>query len=106
MFSCKEEAEYYYSQMGAAEAEMQAENDYAEYLHKLIEDGDYELYSFHKAIDLINSKEFKKSGLSANDFLVKKMNELTESRKPKDKKEVIENKKDEEENKNDDDLPF
>jgi len=51
-----------------AEAEYWAEMEYNAYLNKLIEDKQYRLHAVHLALDILNSKDFKNSGLSATDY--------------------------------------
>lgn len=62
----------YNDAMGAqAEAEMQAsgEQDYQEYLAALIDRKQYELFGVEICLEYLNSKSFKKSGLSAAECL-------------------------------------
>ena len=69
------------------DAEYQAEMEYYAYLDKLIEDKQYQLHAVEIALDMLNSKEFANSGLSAKDYLdaerkrlaVKSLNDSTKS---------------------------
>ena len=76
-----------YAAQAQAEAEYQAEMEYYTYLDKLIEDKQYQLHAVEIALDMLNSKEFANSGMSAKDYLdaerkrlaVKSLNDGTKS---------------------------
>jgi hypothetical protein len=65
----QEQWEYEAGYAAQAEAEYQAEIEYYAYLDKLIEDKQYQLHAVEIALDMLNSKEFAKSGLPAKDYL-------------------------------------
>jgi hypothetical protein len=77
-------------EMGCAEqaqAEYEAQMAYYEYLDNLIEAKEYQLHAVEIALDMLNSKEFANSGMSAKDWLdakrkrmaVKSINDSTKS---------------------------
>lgn len=72
---------YYEAQSYAAvaEAEAQQEQEYQDYLGKLLDKGENALFAAYVAIDWLTSKEFVDSGLSAIEFL-QKQKEKFESR--------------------------
>ena len=53
----------------AAEAEYEAQMAFCEYLDKLIADREYQLHALEIALDMLNSKDFVNSGMSAKDWL-------------------------------------
>lgn len=64
----------YYEAQGyaaAAEAEAQQEQEYQDYLGKLLEKGETALFTAYVALDWLHSKEFADSGLSAVEFITK-----------------------------------
>jgi hypothetical protein len=65
---------YYEAEGHAAAAEAQAreEQEYQDYLGKLLEKGETALFAAHVSIDWLQSKEFTESGLSAVEFIKKK----------------------------------
>jgi hypothetical protein len=65
----QEQWEYEAGYAAQAEAEYQAEMEYYAYLDKLIEDKQYQLHAVEMALDMLNSKEFANSELSAKDYL-------------------------------------
>ena len=72
------ESEQHYNEcMSAqAEAEGQALHEqqcaYNEYLQDLIDGGEFELYAIEVCLDMLNSRTFEKSGLTAQAFLTSK----------------------------------
>jgi len=70
-----------------AQAEYEAEMAYYEYLEGLIADKQYQLHAIEVVMDMLNSKHFADSGLSAKDYLdaerkrlaVKSLNDSTKS---------------------------
>ena len=69
----------YYEAQGyaaAAEAEAQQEQEYQDYLGKLLEKGETALFAAYVALDWLHSKEFSESGLSAVEFFTKKKDEF------------------------------
>ena len=65
----QEQHDYEAGYAAQAEAEYQAQMEYYDYLDKLIESKQYELHAVEIALDMLNSKEFANSGLSAKDYL-------------------------------------
>lgn len=64
----------YYEAQGyaaAAEAEAQQEQEYQDYLGKLLDKGENALFAAYVALDWLKSKEFADSGLSAVEFITK-----------------------------------
>jgi hypothetical protein len=64
----------YYEAQGyasAAEAEAQQEQEYQDYLGKLLEKGETALFVAYIALDWLQSKEFADSDLSAVEFITK-----------------------------------
>jgi len=51
--------------------EAQQEQEYQDYLGKLLEKGETALFSAYVALDWLHSKEFSESGLSAVEFITK-----------------------------------
>lgn len=76
MYSC--EGEYLAAISAQAEAEAQYEyyRQYQEYLDSLIEAKQYELFSIEYCLDLLMSKEFAESGLTASQYLSQKKEKL------------------------------
>lgn len=52
-----------------AQAEYEAQMAYYEYLDGLIADKEYQLHALEIALDMLNSKDFVNSGMSAKDWL-------------------------------------
>jgi len=83
----QEQREYESGYASQAEAEYQAQMEYYAYLDKLIEDKQYQLHAVEIALDMLNSKEYANSRLSAKDYLdaerkrlaVKSLNDGTKS---------------------------
>jgi len=83
----QEQREYESGYAAQAEAEYQAQMEYYAYLDKLIEDKQYQLHAVEIALDMLNSKEYANSRLSAKDYLdaerkrlaVKSLNDGTKS---------------------------
>lgn len=63
----------------AAEAEAQQEEDYQNYLKKLLEHNENALFAAHVAEDWLMSKEFAESNLTALEY-IKKLREKFQSR--------------------------
>ncbi len=61
----------------SAEAEAQQEQEYQDYLGKLLESGETALFAAYVALDWLHSKEFSESGLSAVEFITKQKEKLT-----------------------------
>lgn len=78
-YSCQEE--YEACMGGAGEAEAAA--GYEEYLSQLLTDGQYYLWALEVAQDLVSSQAFKKSGLTAEGYVLKVKSDYMESLKPK-----------------------
>lgn len=62
---------YYEAQGYAAAAEAEQEQEYQNYLDKLLEKGETALFAAYVALDWLHSKEFADSGLSAVEFITK-----------------------------------
>ena len=83
----QEQHDYEAGYAAEAEAEYQAQMEYYDYLDKLIEAKKYQLHAVEIALDMLNSKEYANSGLSAKDYLdaerkrmaVKSLNDSTGS---------------------------
>ena len=83
----QEQREYESGYAAQAAAEHQAQMEYYAYLDKLIEDKQYQLHAVEIALDMLNSKEYANSRLSAKDYLdaerkrlaVKSLNDGTKS---------------------------
>ena len=79
------ESEQHYNEcMSAqAEAEGQALHEqqcaYNEYLQDLIDGGEFELYAIEVCLDMLNSRSFEKSGLTAQEFLTQKKQTIQSS---------------------------
>jgi hypothetical protein len=63
----------------AAEAEYEAQMAFCEYLDKLIADREYQLHALEIALDMLNSKKFANSGMSAKDWLNAEKNRLLDT---------------------------
>jgi hypothetical protein len=63
----------------AAEAEYEAQMAFYEYLDKLIADREYQLHALEIALDMLNSKKFANSGMSAKDWLNAEKNRLLDT---------------------------
>lgn len=83
----QEQWEFEQNCAGQAQAEYEAQMAYYEYLESLIADKQYQLHAVEIALDMLNSKEYANSGLSAKDYLdaerkrlaVKNLNDSTKS---------------------------
>jgi len=83
----QEQYDYEMGCAGQAQSEYEAQMAYYEYLDGLIEAKEYQLYAIEIALDMLNSKKFANSGLSAKDYLdaerkrlaVKSLNDSTKS---------------------------
>lgn len=83
----QEQHDYEMGCAGQAQAEYEAQMAYYEYLDSLIADKQYQLHAIEIALDMLNSKEYANSGLSAKDYLyaerkslaVKSLNDSTKS---------------------------
>jgi hypothetical protein len=65
----QEQYDYEMGCAGQAQAEYEAQMAYYEYLDSLIADKKYQLHAIQVAIDILESKQFTDSGLSAKDYL-------------------------------------
>lgn len=65
----QEQHDYEMECAGQAQAEYEAQMAYYEYLDSLIADKQYQLHAVEIALDMLNSKEYANSGLSAKDYL-------------------------------------
>lgn len=76
------ESEQHYNECMAAQAEAEAHNAeqeaYYEYLGDLLDNRQFDLYAIEICLDMLNSREFKKSGLTAQEFLSLKKVKLLE----------------------------
>jgi hypothetical protein len=63
----------------AAQAEYEAQMAFYEYLDKLIADREYQLHALEIALDMLNSKKFANSGMSAKDWLNAEKNRLLDT---------------------------
>lgn len=83
----QEQHDYEMGYAGQAQAEYEAQMAYYEYLDSLIADKQYQLHAVEIALDMLNSKEYANSELSAKDYLdaerkrlaVKNLNDGTKS---------------------------
>ena len=83
----QEQHDYEMGCAGQAQAEYEAQLAYYEYLDSLIADKQYQLHAVEITLDMLNSKEYANSGLSAKDYLdaerkrlaVKSLNDGTKS---------------------------
>ena len=83
----QEQHDYEMGCAGHAQAEYEAQMAYYEYLDSLIADKQYQLHAVEIALDMLNSKQFTNSGLSAKDYLdaerkrlaIKSLNDSTKS---------------------------
>jgi len=74
-----ENEQHYNEAMNAnaqAEAEYMQEMQYQQFLNDLIANREYKLFAIYAALDLLHESEFKNSGLSPQEYLVQKKNEL------------------------------
>ena len=80
------EADYNAAMAGQAEAEAQyhfeQERQYNEYLDGLIESKQYQVFGIEICLDFLNSKEYEKSGLTPQQFLSYKKEQLLHSKEP------------------------
>jgi hypothetical protein len=65
----QEQHDYEMGCAAQAQAEYEAQMEYYAYLDKLIEDKQYQLHAVEIALDMLNSREFANSGMSAKDWL-------------------------------------
>ena len=65
----QEQHDYEMGCAAQAQAEYEAQMAYYEYLDGLIEAKEYQLHAVEMALDMLNSKEFANSELSAKDYL-------------------------------------
>jgi hypothetical protein len=65
----QEQHDYEMGCAGQAQAEYEAQMAYYEYLDGLISDKQYQLHAVEIALDMLNSKQFANSGMSAKDWL-------------------------------------
>jgi hypothetical protein len=65
----QEQHDYEMGCAAQAQADYEAQMEYYAYLDKLIEDKQYQLHAVEIALDMLNSKEFANSGMSAKDWL-------------------------------------
>lgn len=96
----QEEYDHAMSGQAEAESEAQAMAAYHEYLNQLLAEGRHTLWAIEVALVMLNSSTFKKSGLSATEYLGREKRMLEEAAKPI--VIVRENRKDI----NGDELPF
>jgi hypothetical protein len=83
----QEQHDYEMGCAGQAQAEYEAQMAYYEYLYSLIEAKEYQLHAIEIALDMLNSKQFADSKMSAKDWLdserkrlaVKSLNDSTKS---------------------------
>ena len=76
------ESEQHYNECMAAQAEGEAHNAeqeaYYEYLGDLLDNRQFDLYAIEICLDMLNSREFKKSGLTPQEFLSFKKEKLSQ----------------------------
>jgi hypothetical protein len=72
----QEQHDYEMGCAGQAQAEYEAQMAYYEYLDGLISDKQYQLHAVEIALDMLNSKQFANSGMSAKDWLNKERKRL------------------------------
>lgn len=82
MYSCEGEYLAAMSAQAEAEAEMEQYRQYQEYLDNLIEAKQFELFSIEYCLDLLMSRDFKKSGLTPQQYLSKKKEQLQLPKEP------------------------
>ena len=82
MYSCEGEYLAAMSAQGEAEAEMEQYRQYQEYLDNLIEAKQFDLYGVEYCLDLLMSKDFGKSGLTPQQYLSKKKEQLLKPKEP------------------------
>ena len=73
----QEQHDYEMGCAAQAQAEYEAQMAYYEYLDGLIADKQYQLHAVEIALDMLNSKEFANSGLSAKDYFNAERQKLT-----------------------------
>ena len=78
------ESEQHYNECMAAQAEGEAYNEeqraYYEYLGDLLDNRLFDLYAIEVCLDMLNSTAFKKSGKTAQEFLIHKKQTMQSSR--------------------------
>lgn len=62
---------YYEAEQASYAAEAEAQQEYQDYLGKLLQKGETALFAAYVALDWLHSKEFVESGLSAVEFITK-----------------------------------
>jgi hypothetical protein len=70
-YSCQEEYDYYMGAQAEAEAEAEQQAQYEKYLSEISESDPY-LFALEVSLDMLCSKEFKSSGLTFEEFLIRK----------------------------------
>lgn len=73
----QDQHEYEQSLGAQAMAEYEQEMAYYAYLDSLIAGKQYQLHAIQVTLDMLNSLEFRNSGLSAVEFLINKRAEIT-----------------------------
>ena len=73
----QEQHDYEMGCAGQAQAEYEAQMAYYQYLDSLIQAKEYQLHAVEIALDMLNSKEFANSGLSAKDYFNAERQKLT-----------------------------
>jgi hypothetical protein len=80
------EADYNAAMSAQAESEaqynMEQERQYIEYLDALIENKQYQVFGIEICLDLLNSMEYEKSGLTPQEFLSYKKDQLLHPKEP------------------------
>ena len=73
----QEQHDYEMGCAGQAQAEYEAQMAYYEYLDRLIEAKEYQLHAIEIALDMLNSKHFADSKMSAKDYFNAERQKLT-----------------------------
>lgn len=92
MFLTKDEEEeawgQYYEQQAQIQSQDEADVAEQEYLNSLVVAGDVDLYAMEMAIKWLSSRSFENANLSPAAYLLRKRDELLDSRRPKPEPEV------------------
>jgi hypothetical protein len=82
-YQSEEEYNEAMSGQAQAEAEYHHRQDWEEYLNELLFAQQYTLFAIEVGIDMLNSRAFSSSGLSAIDYFIKRKNMIEDEMKPK-----------------------
>jgi hypothetical protein len=78
---CYEQADYAAEMEAQAAGEAEAAAGYEEYLQQLLNDGQHYLWALEIMQDMFSSTDFKRSGLSAEEYISKKKAKFLEPQK-------------------------